>query len=132
MPAAETNIISLGIYLFLVVAVVSVMLGTYFLGPRHNDRATGTPYESGILTTGSARLRFSAHFYLGSMFCVVFDLESVFLYAWASSVRELGVAGLIQVSIFVGILLIALFYLFRIGALNIGPKLRKPIQGNIT
>lgn len=128
MLANETNLISLGIYLFLVVAVVSVMLGTYYLGPRHNDRATGMPFESGIVSTGSARIRFSVHFYLVSMFFVVFDLESVFLYAWASSVRELGVSGLIQISIFVGILFIALFYLVRVGALSIGPKFRKPVS----
>lgn len=114
------------IYIALVALVVSVMLGSYYLGPRHHDRSMGTPYESGIAATGNARVRFPIHFYLVAMFFVIFDLESVFLYAWSTSVRELGWRGFGQVSIFIGVLLIALFYLLRIGALKIGPNLRKP------
>ena len=114
------------IYIALVAVVISVMLGSYYLGPRHSERSTATPYESGIATTGSARVRFPIHFHLVAMFFVIFDLESVFLYAWSTSVRELGWKGFGQVSIFIGVLLIALLYLFRVGALNIGPNLRKP------
>ena len=62
------------------------------------------------------------------MFFVVFDLESVFLYAWSISVRELGLIGFIQVSIFIFILCVTLFYLFRIGAFKIGPVLRRPVR----
>jgi len=117
---------SLIIYIALVAIVISVMLGSYYLGPRHRERETATPYECGIATTGSARIRFPVHFYAVAMFFVVFDLESVFLYAWSTAVRELGWPGFWRALIFVSVLLIALFYLFRVGALNIGPKLRKP------
>ncbi len=128
MLTANTDLISLVIYLFLVAVVIAVMLGSYFLGPRHSEAGTGTPYESGILPTGNARVKFAAHFYLIAMFFVVFDLESVFLYAWSLSVRELGVTGLIQATIFISILFITLFYLFRIGAFKIGPVLRRPVR----
>ena len=121
-----TDLISLVIYLFLVAVVISVMLGSCFLGQRHCEPATDSPFESGILATGNARIRFAAHFYLIAMFFVVFDLESVFLYTWSIAIRELGTFGLIQASIFVLILFITLFYLFRIGAFKIGPRLRKP------
>ena len=122
----ETHTISLLIYLASVVVILGVMLGSCFLGPSKKNPTKSLPYESGIRATGTARVKFSAHFYLVAMFFVVFDLESVFLYAWSSSVRELGFPGLIQVSIFVFILLVALLYLFRTGGLDIGPKLRKP------
>ena len=114
------------IYCIGVAVVVGSMLGGYFLGPQHTEKATRVPYESGIVSTGSARQRFPIHFYLVALFFVVFDLESIFIYAWSVSVRELGFRGLIQMAVFMGLLLIALLYLFRTGALDIGPRLRKP------
>ena len=67
-------------YFAAVIAVTSLMIGvSYVLGQRHKERATGEPYESGIVSTGSARLRFSAKFYLVAMFFVIFDLERVSL-----------------------------------------------------
>lgn len=126
MLTADTGFISLVIYLFLVAMVIAVMLASRFLGERHSGPGTATPYESGILVTGNARVKFAAHFYLVAMFFVVFDLESVFLYAWSISIRELGVVGLLQAAIFIFILFVTLVYLFRIGAFKIGPVLRKP------
>lgn len=113
----------LAVYFFAVIILVVGMIATsYVLGQRHQERATGEPYESGIVSTGSARLRFSAKFYMIAMFFVVFDLESVFIFAWAVAFRELGWLGYISITIFIGILLIALIYLARIGALDWGTK----------
>lgn len=125
---AEQNLsyLPLAFYFLLVLIVIAGMLGLSFvLGQRHTDRATNEPYESGVLITGTARIRFSAKFYLVAMFFVVFDLEAVFLYAWSTSVRELGWAGFIQVFIFICILLASLIYIWRTGGLNIGPSLRQ-------
>ena len=109
----------LGVYFVAVVVLVSGMIGlSYILGEHHRDRATGEPYESGIVSTGSARQRFSAKFYLIAMFFVIFDLESVFIFAWAVAVRELGWTGYIEVLVFVGVLVAALAYLWREGALE--------------
>jgi NADH-quinone oxidoreductase subunit A len=98
------------------------------LGQRHQDRATGTPYEGGVVPTGSARVRVSAQFYLVAMFFVIFDLEAVFIFAWAGAVRELGWAGYIEVLIFIGILVAALIYLWRLGALDWGPDVRPRVR----
>jgi NADH-quinone oxidoreductase subunit A len=101
------------------------MLGlSYVLGERHKGRATGEPYESGIAPTGSARLRFDVKFYRVATFFVVFDLEAVFLFAWAVAARELGWPGYIEMVIFVGILVAALIYLWRVGALGWGSRPR--------
>jgi NADH-quinone oxidoreductase subunit A len=113
---------SIIVYFLGVIAVIFVMLLSYFLGHRHNDRAKNTPYESGILETGSARIRFGVHFYLIAVFFVIFDLESLFLITWSVAVRELGVFALIHMSIFIALLLVALLYLWRIQALRIYPK----------
>jgi NADH-quinone oxidoreductase subunit A len=109
----------LAVYAVIVGMLVVAMLGlSYVLGQRHQDRATGSPYESGILSEGSARVRFPVHFYLVAMFFVIFDLEAVFLFAWAIAVRETGWAGYAEVLLFVMVLLATLAYLWRVGALD--------------
>jgi NADH-quinone oxidoreductase subunit A len=97
------------------IAVVS-----WLLGQRHSEQATRQVYESGFPPTGSARLRFSIDFYLVAMFFVIFDVESIFIFAWAIAWRELGWAGYIEVLVFIAILLAALVYLWRLGALDWG------------
>jgi NADH-quinone oxidoreductase subunit A len=110
-----------GVYAVAVLLVTAAILViSYVLGPRHRQRTTGQPYESGSPPTGSARLRFSIAFYLVAMFFVVFDVESIFLFAWAVAWRRLGWRGYIEVLIFVGFLLTALVYLWRLGALDWG------------
>ena len=119
MPAQSSAVWPLGVFFLAVVLLVAGILGlSYIVGQRHRERATGLPYESGMTSTGSARLRFSAHFYLIAMFFVIFDLEAVFVFAWAVAARELGWAGYAEMVIFVGILFAALVYLWRSGALN--------------
>jgi NADH-quinone oxidoreductase subunit A len=113
------NFWPLAVYTILVGLLVMAMLSMSFvLGQRHHDRATGSPYESGILSEGSARVRFSAKFYLIAMFFVIFDLEAVFLFAWAVAVRETGWAGYAEALLFIMILLATLAYLWRVGALD--------------
>ncbi len=95
------------------------MLGlSYVLGQRHHERATGQPYESGIISTGTARIRLSANFYLMAMFFVIFDLESVFIFAWAVVMRDAGWLGYSEALVFIAILGVALIYLWRLGALD--------------
>ena len=106
------------------VTVVGTVVLSFILGERHRDRATGEPYESGIVSTGSARLRFSADFYLVAMFFVIFDLESVFIFTWAVAVRQVGWAGWVEAAVFIGVLLAALIYLWTAGALEWGPSRR--------
>lgn len=109
----------LAVYFVIVVMLVVAMLGLSFvLGQRHHNRATGTPYESGILSQGSARVRLSAKFYLVAMFFVIFDLEAVFIFAWAIAVRETGWSGYAEAITFIAVLLATLVYLWRAGALD--------------
>lgn len=123
----------LAVYVVVLLLLVGVMLGlSYVLGQRHNDRATGSPYEGGIVSEGSAHVRFPAKFYLLAMFFVIFDLEAVFLFAWAVAGRELGWAGYVEVVIFTGILMLTLAYLWGLGALNWGSEHRRKQLGRRT
>ncbi|MHB2150348.1 NADH-quinone oxidoreductase subunit A [Calditrichota bacterium LG25] len=107
------------VYVVAVLGLVTFMLGlSYLLGQRHKERATGEYFESGILHTGTSQIRFTAHFYLIALFFIIFDLEAVFIIAWAIAYKEVGWAGFIGVAIFILILLIVLVYEWRIGALN--------------
>ncbi len=111
----------LAVYFVAVVGLVAAMIAlSHALGERHAERATGEPYESGIVSEGSARVRFPVKFYLVAMFFVVFDLEAVFLFAWAVAARELGWAGYVEAMIFTVVLVAALAYLWRCGALDWG------------
>tara|TARA_Y100001970_G_scaffold117123_1_gene145737 strand:+ start:2382 stop:2750 length:369 start_codon:yes stop_codon:yes gene_type:complete len=95
------------------------MLGlSFFLGQRINRKYKNTPFESGIISVGSAQFRMSVDFYLTAILFIIFDLEVVFLFAWAVSIREAGWLGFIEISVFSFILVIALIYLWRIGALD--------------
>ncbi len=116
----------LAVYALLVVILVGGMLVvSALLGERHREPATGQPYESGMVPTGSARLRFPADFYLVAMFFVIFDLESVFIIAWAVVMRQMGWAGYEEILIFIGVLVVGLIYLWRNGALDWGTSRMK-------
>ena len=112
-----------GLYCLLVVGmVVAILALSYVLGQRHHEHATGSPFEAGIVSEGSARVRVSAKFYLVAIFFVIFDLESAFIYAWAVAGRDLGWPAFWEMVVFIGILVVALIYLWRIGALDWSPS----------
>jgi NADH-quinone oxidoreductase subunit A len=120
-PASSIVLWPLGVYFAAVVLIVIGMIAlSYVLGERHREKQTEEPYESGIVSTGTARVRFDVKFYLIAMFFVIFDLEAVFVFAWAVSIRETGWAGYAEMAIFIGILAAALIYIWKIGALEWG------------
>lgn len=111
-----------------IILLAAILFLSYFLGQHHRDRATNKPYEGGIEQTGSARLRFSARFYLVAMLFVIFDVEAVFIILWALGFYELGWPGYIGVSIFIGQLVVVLIYEWGIGALNISADAKKILR----
>jgi len=116
-------------FAFIVISLIGVMIGlSWVLGERHVERTTNEPYESGIPPTGDARLRFSSGFYIIAMFFVIFDLDAAFIMLWAVSFRELGVAGYIGISVFMGLLAVLLVYELSIGALDFGPNGKKILR----
>jgi NADH-quinone oxidoreductase subunit A len=118
------------VYFIAVIILAAAMIGlSYLLGQRHRDRATDEPYESGIASTGTAQVRFDVRYYLVAMFFVVFDLEAIFIFAWAVSVRELGWYGYFEILLFIAVLIAALVYLWRQGALDWSSWSRKMRKG---
>lgn len=114
---------AIGLFVVAVIGLCAFMLGaSALLGGRSKGPSKGLPFESGIVGTGSARQRFSIQFYLVAMLFVIFDIEAMFLFAWAISVREVGWSGFWGAAAFIFILLAGLVYDRRVGALDWAPK----------
>jgi NADH-quinone oxidoreductase subunit A len=108
-------------------AFAGTMIGaSALLGPRNPTPEKLAPYECGMPAVGDARERHSVKFYLVAMIFLLFDIEIVFLYPWALAFRSLGWAGLVQLLAFFLILLVGYVYVWRKGALDWGPAVRKP------
>jgi NADH-quinone oxidoreductase subunit A len=107
------------VYFAAVVILVSGIVGlSSLLGQRSKNRSEAMPFESGMFPTGSPRLRFDILFYLNAIFFVVLDVEVMFILAWAIAFRNVGWVGYITIVLFVITLLVALIYLWRVGALD--------------
>ncbi len=128
----ESPLWPLVVYFFGVIALVLIVLGlSSLLGEKSKmRRATIEPFESGVVSVGNAQVPISVEFYLVAMFFVIFDLETVFIFAWAVAFYELGWFGYLAVSVFVFVLVIALIYEWKSGALDWGVKKRKGLNRN--
>jgi NADH-quinone oxidoreductase subunit A len=108
--------------LLLLIIAVGMSVGFVFLsqalGPRKYDRIKYSVYECGVDPFTSASVRVSVKFYLVALLFLLFDLETAFLYPWAVLFRDLGLFGFIEMTIFVGILLVGLVYAWKKGALD--------------
>jgi NADH-quinone oxidoreductase subunit A len=101
-----------------VVGGAFTVLNTLF-GPRRARRHThDDPYECGLPSEIQRGFRFGISFYLIAMLFILFDIEVVFLYPVAIQLREFGTFALIEISVFVVLLLAALIYVWRRGALE--------------
>ena len=117
------SLLSLGLYTGAVLLLVALlMLLAWRLGHRTRSESKDQPFESGIAPSGPARLREPVPFYLVAIFFLVFDVEAVFIVSWAVAYDLLGWTGFFQMAVFVGVLLLALIYLWKAGALDWGPR----------
>jgi NADH-quinone oxidoreductase subunit A len=94
------------------------------LAPRRSTAAKEAPYESGIVPTREPPERFPVRFFLVAMSFIVFDIEIIFLYPWAVIYRNLGMAGLIAVTVFAVPVILSLVYEIANGAFDWGPSKR--------
>src|SRR5271169_2329912 len=101
----------------MVLAVALLAIST-FIGWRRPNKAKQQPYECGITPTGDAREPFSVKFYLVAMVFILFDVEAIFLYPWAFIFKQLRWFGFVEMLLYIGILLVGYFYLWKKGALD--------------
>jgi NADH-quinone oxidoreductase subunit A len=118
----EPAVFSLVIYGMMILALVIVLLFiASWLGEKKITIEKLRPYESGIIPTGSARLRYPIPFFLVAVFFLIFDVEGAYIFSWGISCNELGWSGWLQISFFIIVLLLGLVYIWRKGGLDWGP-----------
>ncbi len=114
------------LYAVLVLVVAGLILTlSWLLGERQSHGSEAERYESGIKPAGPLPQRLSVEFYQIALFFVIFDLEAVFVFAWAVSARRLGWLGYFELLFFVLLLFAGLIYLWRVGALDWSPAGRR-------
>lgn len=96
----------------------AIVVLSWLIGQHKPGRAKMSPYECGVQPIGDARGRFSVKFYLVAMLFILFDIEAVFLYPWAVILRELKMFGFWEMMVYIAIVLVGLFYIWKKGALD--------------
>ncbi len=88
------------------------------IGPKSYSVKKGETYECGIPTRGESMIQFKTGYYIFAILFLIFDVETIFLYPWATIMRSLGPSGLLCIAIFMFILVLGLAYAWRKGALK--------------
>lgn len=108
----------LAVFLAGVVLVIAGLGIAILLSPRSFNLQKGEPYECGIPTHGTSWMQFKAGYYLYAILYLMFDVETIFLFPWATVVRQLGVQGLGSILFFILILALGLAYAWKKGVLK--------------
>ncbi|MCR6546241.1 NADH-quinone oxidoreductase subunit A [Dehalobacterium formicoaceticum] len=109
----------LGIYLIasIIFPFIVVFVPIILRRKRPNPEKL-TAFECGVDTQGPTWVQFKIHYFMYALVFVVFDVETIFLYPWAVKFQSLGLFGFIEMIIFIGILVIGLWYAWKEGALE--------------
>jgi len=115
----------------------ALVLLSWIIGYRRPTRAKLSPYECGMTPIGDARARFSVKFYMVAMLFILFDVEAVFLYPWAIILKDLkrmgqGLFGISEMFVYIGIVLVGYWYIWKKGALDWGLTIASPGAARIT
>ncbi len=108
----------------LLILILSIILAGAMLfissviGPKRQANRKLAPYESGMAPTGDTRGRFSIKYYMVGALFILFDVEVVFLFAWAVVFKELGLIAFIEIIVFLAVILGGYFYVLKTGALD--------------
>ena len=109
--------------IFIFITVIAVLLPVTLLAaklvrPENPSKTKLMPYECGIDPVDNARGRYTVRFYIVAILFVVFDVETIFLFPWAVQFKALGLFGLLEMFIFLGILVIGYLWIWKKGALE--------------
>jgi NADH-quinone oxidoreductase subunit A len=109
------------VFVLLVIAVLTaagLVALSHLTGPRIYNKVKYDVYECGVDPLAPSRVRVPVKFYLVALIFILFDIEAAFLYPWAILFRSLGLFGLVEMAVFVGILFVGLVYAWKKGALE--------------
>jgi NADH-quinone oxidoreductase subunit A len=122
----EPGIVTLGFFAFMSLILVTVLLlVSNWLGKKKPNPEKLRPYECGIIPTNTVQSRYPVAFYLIATFFLILDVEATYIFSWAIAFDRLGWSGWLQISFFIFILIISLFYIWKKGGLEWGPTARR-------
>jgi NADH-quinone oxidoreductase subunit A len=122
----EPGVLSLLIYTGIILTLMAFLLAlTGWLGGKNPTVEKVRAYESGVIPTGMARLRYPVPFYLVATFFLIFDVEIAYLFSWAVAFDRLGWPGWLQITFFIIVLLISLCYIWAKGGWEWGAAARR-------
>jgi NADH-quinone oxidoreductase subunit A len=123
------GLFSYALFVAIVGGLLTILLFlTSWLGEKKPGVEKNRPYECGVIPTGWARFRYPVPFYLVAVFFLIFDVEAAFIFSWAVAMEDLSWRGWLQISYFIIVLLLSLFYLWSKGGLDwsaVPPTCRK-------
>ncbi len=118
----EPGLLSLLVYAGMVLGLMALLLFlTSWLGEWKPNPEKLRPYECGVIPTGWGGFRYPVAFYLVAIFFLIFDVEAAYIFSWAIALQQLGWRGWWQISFFIVVLLLCLFYLWFKGGLDWRP-----------
>jgi len=118
----QPGVFSLVLFAVVVFALtIALLFISRWLGRSLPNDEKLRPYESGIIPTGQARLRYPVPFFMVAIFFLIFDVEGAYIFSWAVANRPLGWAGWLQIEFFIGLLIAGLVYVWVKGGLEWGP-----------
>ena len=113
------NFTLLVVVLLTAIAFVGVVIAlSNAISPRSYNAQKFEAYECGIPTRGKSWMQFRVGYYLFAILFLMFDIETVFLFPWATVVEEIGVYALVSISFFLVVLILGLAYAWKKGALK--------------
>ena len=117
-PSLQDYLPILLMFLLAVGFVGLTMVVTHLLGPKRKTKVKLEAFECGIESKGNARQAFPIKYFLVAILFVLFDVEVIFMYPWAVNFKEFGVAGFIEMIVFISLLLVGFFYIIKKKALE--------------
>ena len=111
LPIAMMFVVAVGF-------VLTTITATHLLGPKRKSEIKLDTFECGIESKDNARVPFSVKYFLIAILFVLFDVEVIFMYPWAVNFKDLGLTGLVEMVIFLGLFLLGFFYIIKKGALK--------------
>lgn len=111
LPIALMFVVAIGF-------VLTTMLATHLLGPKRKSEIKLDTFECGIEPQGNSRQPFSIKYFLIAILFVLFDVEVIFMYPWAVNFKDMGMAGFVEMLVFLGLLFAGFIYIIRKGALK--------------
>ena len=128
----DPGALSLAVYTAMVLGLVALLLFlSGWLGEKKVTAEKLRPFEGGVIPTGPARLHDPAPFYLIAIFFLVFDVEALFIFAWAVVFHSLGWAGWLGISFFIAVLFMSLLYIWKERGLEWGPVRKHDPRGQV-